>query len=115
MGVARRRRRIVWWIVALAAVSLLGLAGFASLHVYQNRGPFHVGSCFRVGKETGISTVGGLREVQGRGYPVSCATAHDAEITRAVDQSSDCSPEGAWLVSRSQTYCVILGPIAGTS
>ncbi|MFG1950134.1 hypothetical protein [Micromonospora sp. NPDC048830] len=103
-----RRRRIAWWI-APPAVVVLGLVAFLGVRfAYRDPGPFHVGTCFLVGGDTGIVEAGGLREVTGRAKAVGCETAHDAEITRTARHPSDCGAEGAWLKSRQQTYCVSL-------
>ncbi|TNH29933.1 hypothetical protein FHG89_10135 [Micromonospora orduensis] len=101
-----RRRRIALWI-ALSAVAVIGAVAFYAVrHTYQSSGAFRVGTCFLVNDDTSISEAAGLREVSGRAKVVSCGTAHDAEITRTARHPSGCSPEGAWLNSRDQIYCV---------
>jgi len=104
----RRIRRLVWWVAPPIVLVILALAGLRLLHVYQTGGVFHVGTCFQRDENTGVVAADGLREVTGRAKVVSCSDSHDGEITRAVNRSSDCAHEGAWLYSRSQTYCVVL-------
>ena len=102
-----RWRRIAWW-VAVPLVLVVGVSVVLT-KVVTHTGPYHVGTCFRMGKDAGAApSVGGLREIRGRAIPVSCTTPHDAEITRAVRDASACADEGAWLRSLDQTYCVTL-------
>jgi hypothetical protein len=106
-------RRGIGWLVAMPLVLVLG-ASVILVNVIQHTGPYHVGSCFRMGKAASAApSIGGLREVRGRAIPVSCATPHDAEITRAVRNPSACVDEGAWLTSLDQIYCVTLLNAAG--
>jgi hypothetical protein len=103
-----RRRRIVLWLLlpALVVVGTVGLLGV--VHRLQDPGPFHVGTCFQIGKEGGVVAADGLRKVVGRAKIVDCSAAHDARMTRKVRHASDCATEGASLKSRGYTYCVAL-------
>ncbi|MBM7493386.1 hypothetical protein JOD64_004608 [Micromonospora luteifusca] len=106
-----RRRRIAWSVVAAAVVVVGVVVSLGVRHGYQDSGPFHVGTCFQVGDDTSVVATGGLREVGGRAAVVDCETVHDAEITRATRDVSDCAADGAWLKSRGQIYCVTLDRI----
>ncbi|GGO25464.1 hypothetical protein [Micromonospora parathelypteridis] len=107
-GVNKPRRRRIAWLVALAAV-LVGVAvTFGVRNWDQHSGSFHVGTCFQVGDDTSIVATDGLREVSGRARVVGCETAHDAEIIRTARDVSECSADGAWLISLGQIYCVTL-------
>jgi hypothetical protein len=103
-GRTRDWRRIALWVVAPA---VLGVVGILFWHAQQT-GPYHVGTCFQTTDDTGVVPAGSLRQVTGRAEPVSCTARHDAKITRAVRNASDCVDEGAWLESVGQLYCVAL-------
>lgn len=105
------RRRVLSWLVPAIVIAAVAAAVGAVLgirHELQSTDAFHVGTCFQAIDETNVVETSGLRELSGRAKVVSCGTQHDAEITRAVRQPSDCQAEGAWLNSREQTYCVRL-------